>query len=187
MYLDSMVEVASTGSAWTRVCLDAESIVREAADLALMRGAAASGLAWEGPVELSIILTDAAEQQRLNHDYRGIDAPTNVLAFPAWSPAADVPPEAPVLLGDVAVSLETIVREAAEQEKLFADHLRHLVIHGVLHLLGYNHEMPSEAVVMESQERSILAELGVSDPYGDPISVVEPVPASDERSRAARK
>jgi probable rRNA maturation factor len=179
------IEVA-TGAGWSRGCPEIESIVRRSAEIALMRGAAASGLVCQGPVELSIVLADAAEQRRLNCEYRGKDAPTNVLAFPAWCRGSQAPQGAPILLGDVVLALETVVCEAAEQAKPFADHVRHLVVHGVLHLLGYDHQTPSEAAVMELLERSILAEMGVPDPYREPMSFVEPAPASHERSRAAR-
>jgi probable rRNA maturation factor len=186
MALASTIEVATTCSGWRRHCADAESVVRGVAGLALMRSAAALGLFWRGPVELSILLADDAAQQRLNRKYRGKDAPTNVLAFPARGPGADIPCGAPVLLGDVVLALETIAREAAEQGKSFTDHLRHLVVHGVLHLLGCDHGSPAEAAIMESLETSILAELGVPDPYRDPMSFVEPAPISHERLRAAQ-
>lgn len=185
--LSATIEVTTTGSGWSRNCPNVASIVRIAAELALMRGAAALGLLWQGPVELSVVLGDAAEQQRLNRDYRGKDAPTNVLAFPAWVSGAEVPLGGPVLLGDVVLALEIIVREAAQQEKHLDDHLRHLVVHGVLHLLGYDHGTRAEAAVMESLERSILSELGVPDPYRDPMSLIEPAPASHERPRAAQR
>jgi probable rRNA maturation factor len=182
----STIDIATACSGWNRDCPDAESLVRAAAELALMRGAAELELVWHGPVELSIVLADAPEQQRLNRDYRGKDAPTNVLAFPAWSLGAEIPSGVPVLLGDVVLAIETIAREAKEQDKPLADHLRHLVVHGVLHLLGYDHNTCTEAAVMESQERSILAELGVPDPYRDPMSFIEPAPASHERLRTPR-
>lgn len=159
------IDVTSVCAAWKQVCPAAESLVRSAAELALMRGAAASGLMWHGHVELSVILADAAEQHRLNRDYRGVDASTNVLAFPAWEPGTSLPAGAPVLVGDVVLALETLAREAAEQNKPVADHLRHLVVHGVLHLLGYDHLTQTETMVMEALEGSILAELGVRDPY----------------------
>ncbi|MGH7092280.1 MAG: rRNA maturation RNase YbeY [Stellaceae bacterium] len=118
---------------------------------------------------LDITLTDDGEQRRLNRTWRGKDAPTNVLAFPATDPAAAPPPGVPCLLGDVVLALGTIRREAAEQDKPFIDHLRHLVVHGVLHLLGHDHQNPAEAAAMETREIAILAELGVPDPYRDTI------------------
>ena len=115
------------------------------------------------------MLGDDARQQRLNHAYRGIDRPTNVLSFPAWDADDPAPPGAPVLLGDVVLAFETVAREAQEQGKIFADHLRHLIVHGVLHLLGYDHHVEREAADMERLETVILAGLGVPDPYCDTI------------------
>jgi probable rRNA maturation factor len=137
---------------------------------------AVSELSWSGPIELSVTLTDAAQQRRLNRDYRGHDAPTNVLAFPAWDPAMRVLPGAPILLGDVVLACETVAREASEQNKPVDDHLRHLIVHGVLHLLAYDHQVHAEAVKMEALETAILARLGVPDPYRDTMSMIEAEP-----------
>ena len=161
---------------WEEVCPGAEGLVRDAAEHALQRGLTGCGVAWQGPVEFGVTLADAAEQQRLNRDYRGQDTPTNVLAFPAWEAGTSAPSGAPVLLGDVVLALEVLRREAAEQRKPFADHLMHLTAHGVLHLLGFDHLTPSEAEVMESLERTILTEMGVPDPYRDTMSLSEPAP-----------
>ena len=168
------IEVALACARWTAVCPAAESLMRAAAELALARGTTALGLAWQGTVELGITLADAARQRRLNRDYRGVDAPTNVLAFPVWEAGTRLPSGAPVLLGDVVLAVETVARESAEQKKPVADHLLHLTVHGVLHLLGYDHLTQAEAATMESLERSVLAELGVPDPYRDTMSSIEP-------------
>jgi probable rRNA maturation factor len=174
------IDVVSTCAAWNLVCPDAEDLARAAAELSVVRGSMALKLAWRQRVELGIVLVDAAQQQCLNRDHRGVDAPTNVLAFPGWEPGTWVPTEAPVLLGDVVLSMETIAREAAEQDKPFADHLRHLVVHGVLHLLGFDHLDAAEAEAMESLERLILSELGIADPYRDWGCLSEPGFARDE-------
>ena len=174
MNLACTIDVALACAGWTRLCPAAESLARSAAELALARGTTALGLAWRGAVELGITLGDAADQRQLNRDYRGLDASTNVLAFPVWEPGTRLPPGTPVLLGDVVLALETVAQEAAEQEKPIGDHLVHLTVHGVLHLLGYDHLTQVEAAVMESLERSILAELGVPDPYRDTVSSIEP-------------
>ena len=166
------VELACPG--WTRLCPRAEGLARSAAELALVRGTIALGLTWRGTVELGITLADAAHQRQLNREYRGRDKSTNVLAFPVWEPGTGLPPGAPVLLGDVVLAMETVAQEAAEQEKPIGDHLIHLTVHGVLHLLGYDHLTHVEAAAMESLERSILAELGVPDPYRDTMSSIEP-------------
>jgi probable rRNA maturation factor len=174
MNLACTIDVALACAGWTRLCPAAESLVRGAAEVALARGTTALGLAWQGTVELGIILTDDANQQQLNRDYRGLDAPTNVLAFPVWEAGTRLPSGAPVLLGDVVLAVETVAQEAAEQKKPLAGHLRHLTVHGVLHLLGYDHVTRADAAAMESLERLILAELGVPDPYRETMSSIEP-------------
>jgi probable rRNA maturation factor len=170
------IEVTSTCAGWSEVCPTPERFARDAAELAAVHGMAASGLACPAPVELGITLASAVEQQRLNRVYREQDVPTNVLAFPAWEPGTHIPAGAPLLLGDVVLAFETVMREACEQDKPVADHLCHLVVHGVLHLLGFDHLTQPEAARMESLETSILAELGVPDPYGDTMSSIEPEP-----------
>jgi probable rRNA maturation factor len=173
MNLACTIELASACAGWTRLCPAAERLARGAAELALARGTTDLGLTWQGTVELGITLADAANQRQLNRDYRGKDEPTNVLAFPIWEAGTRLPPGAPVLLGDVVLALETVAEEAAEQEKPIGDHFVHLTVHGVLHLLGYDHLTRAEAATMESLERSILAELGVPDPYRDTMSSIE--------------
>lgn len=107
--------------------------------------------------DLAILLADDARIAALNAEFRGKDAPTNVLSFPASERAA--------ALGDIALAFGVCAREAAEQGKSLAHHLQHLTAHGVLHLLGYDHESDAEAEAMEAAERAILAGLGVADPY----------------------
>jgi probable rRNA maturation factor len=155
------VEVAAPSPLWQEGCPDAAALAVAAARLALRRS--------ETPVEavVDITLTDDAAQRTLNRDWRGKDTPTNVLSFPAADPDMTVPPGAPLLLGDVVLAYETVQREAGEQDKPFEDHFRHLVVHGVLHLLGYDHEDGADAATMEAQEIAILAELGVPNPYRD--------------------
>src|SRR6266851_6038510 len=159
------IAVASPCTGWRRACPEAERLARDAARVALAVNIPATGLPPPAPIELGITLTDDAGQRRLNRRFRGRDLPTNVLAFAAWEPGARVPPGAPLLLGDIVLAFETVAREAAEQGKPFADHLRHLIVHGVLHLLGCDHQTADEASIMEPLETSILAKLGVPDPY----------------------
>ncbi|MEY3260449.1 MAG: hypothetical protein RIT46_1278 [Pseudomonadota bacterium] len=108
-----------------------------------------------------VMLTDNEAVQALNGRFRGQDKPTNVLSFPA-------PHNLEGHLGDIALALGVCVREADEQGKSLADHLCHLTVHGTLHLLGYDHETDAEAELMEGLERTLLAGLGVTDPYGAP-------------------
>jgi probable rRNA maturation factor len=130
-----------------------ETCVREAI------AAAASRVASDG--EVSVLLADDPTIRALNRDWRGFDKATNVLSFPA---AGQVPGSLK-LLGDIAIAYETLAREADEEGKPFLHHLAHLVVHGYLHLMGYDHEGDSEAEAMEALEREILKTLRVADPY----------------------
>jgi len=172
------IEIASPCIGWKRVCPDAERLARDAARVAVVDGIAATGFASSMRVELGITLTDDAQQVYLNRRYRGQDVSTNVLAFRAWEPGIHAPPGAPLLLGDVVLAFETVAREADQQGKPFRDHVRHLIVHGVLHLLGYDHRREADAITMERLEISILAKLGVPDPYQDINLFIEsePVP-----------
>lgn len=116
--------------------------------------------------EVSVLLTDDAHQRILNRDWRGQDKSTNVLSFPG-DDFDDVPDGAPILLGDISLALETTSREAIDQQKSLADHFCHLVVHGMLHLLGFDHETQAQADEMEPLEIEILAGLGIASPYSD--------------------
>ncbi|MHA1113244.1 MAG: rRNA maturation RNase YbeY [Alphaproteobacteria bacterium] len=131
-------------------------------------GAALAAGGWRGPAEVSLLLAGAAEMRRLNRQHRDQDAPTNVLAFPAARTANG---GAPVLLGDVALGHETVLAEAAAQDKRPADHLAHLIVHGTLHLLGFDHDSEDEARRMEALEAQSLAGLGIADPYRREVAV----------------
>lgn len=122
--------------------------------------------AQDNVLELSILLTDDSEIAGLNSQWRDKSGPTNVLSFPGEIfPETGVAAGAPVLLGDVAIAFETVIAEADTAGIPVADHLRHLVVHGVLHLLGYDHENDEDADRMERCEIEILGTLGVPDPY----------------------
>ncbi len=170
---------------WPRAVPAAEDLARRAAAAALavlaaaVSGAANSGVTNSGEVaralaardaEISLVLADDATLRRCNLDYRGIDKPTNVLAFAA---VEDVESEGPLLLGDVLLARETLNREAGEQGKRPADHLCHLVAHGVLHLLGQDHQSEGEAKIMERLEVAALDRLGIADPYADSDAAAE--------------
>lgn len=120
-------------------------------------------------VEISIKLTDDAEVRSLNAVYRGKDAPTNVLSFPMVQSdlleTLDIGDDGEVLLGDIVLARETCAREAEEKDIPFADHAAHLIVHGTLHLLGYDHMVEHEAEAMEAIEVRALASLGIADPY----------------------
>ena len=131
------------------------------AERALVTALDNSGYGVDGPCEISVLLTDDAAQQGLNRDWRGMDKPTNVLSFPALD--ADDPLEG--LLGDISLAYETLVREAIELEKPFEHHFVHLLVHGMLHVLGYDHLTSDEALAMEARETDIMALLGYPDPY----------------------
>lgn len=126
--------------------------------------------------QLVLMGCDDGRIAELNADFRGKPQPTNVLSWPSEDRAADTAgndpglPEAgdadePAELGDIAIAYETCAREAAEQDKPMADHVTHLIVHGVLHLLGYDHIDEADATLMEGHEVSILASLGLNDPY----------------------
>lgn len=119
--------------------------------------------------EISLLGCDDSRIALLNADFRGKPSPTNVLSWPA-SDDPDDPfptggPDEPVFLGDLAISYDTCAREAGAGGLALADHVTHLVVHGVLHLLGYDHEMEAEADAMEEFETKILASMGVANPY----------------------
>lgn len=135
--------------------------LEEIADRAVFEALAQSGARVKGVAELSILLTDDAEQQVLNRQWRGMDKPTNVLSFPQIEPFA--PLEG--LIGDIVLARETLEREAADLGKPVTEHFTHLVVHGFLHILGYDHIEDDEAAEMEGLETRILARLGIADPY----------------------
>lgn len=121
-------------------------------------------------VEVSVRLTDDAEVHALNRDFRGKDKPTNVLSFPMVQPdlldALSNGDDGEALLGDIVLACETVAAEAADKAISIEAHATHLIVHGTLHLLGYDHETDDAAEHMEAIERDALARLGLSDPYG---------------------
>jgi len=108
--------------------------------------------------ELAIVLTDDSAIRALNRDWRGIDKATNVLAFPTTDASAEH-------LGDIVLAFESVAREAHSERKPLAHHLAHLAVHGFLHLVGYDHESPKQALEMERVEREILRQVAIPDPY----------------------
>jgi probable rRNA maturation factor len=134
-----------------------EGLARAAVD------ALAAELAMRGDSEVSLLFTDDDRIRVLNREWRGKDKPTNVLSFPAFDlrPGDALPP----MLGDVVLAFGTVSAEAAAERKDFDHHLSHLIVHGILHLVGHDHEDPAEAEAMEALERRVLARLAISDPY----------------------
>lgn len=157
------IAVSLHDAAWLDALADLEARAEHAVRTAL---AAAGAPLADGPLEISLVFTDDAEQRALNRDYRHKDAATNVLSFPNMDDLeGSALPGLPRLLGDVVLARETVAREAADQGKTLADHTTHLLVHGLLHLLGHDHHVPEEAEKMEALERRILAQLDIADPY----------------------
>ncbi len=158
--LDVQVDVLVEAPGWDAVA-GAEALAERAALAAL------EACADEVPqgAEMSVTLTDDARIRLLNRHWREKDKATNVLSFPAPEMPEGV---TPCPLGDVIVAFETVQREAHAEDKTIADHLMHLVVHGTLHLMGFDHEDDAEAEEMEDTERRVLAGLGISDPYALP-------------------
>ncbi len=153
------IEVTVETAAWHSAVTDPDQLCRRAVAAVLQREPAAP----EG-IEVSVMLADDDRVQVLNREFRGQDRPTNVLSFPTGELESPVPGR-PVLLGDIVLALETARREADLDGKALGAHVTHLVVHGTLHLLGYDHEEDTAADLMEAREIEILAGLGVADPY----------------------
>lgn len=161
------IAVAIEADGWSGALPDPEALVTEAACAAL-----AAACPELGPATISLLLADDQAVGALNRDWRGKDGPTNVLSFPATDTLPGEIPEpefdgVPLELGDIALAFETCQREATQQLKTLADHASHLTVHGVLHLLGYDHVVEAEAEAMEALETRILAGLGIADPYAE--------------------
>ncbi|WP_214471462.1 rRNA maturation RNase YbeY [Mesorhizobium sp. dw_380] len=167
-----MIEQEGSGGVGLPLPVDIDLMIEagnwpeEAALTRLVDRAAAAAFAETGATghsELSVVFSDDAHIQKLNAGWRGKDKPTNVLSFPAFPPVKDGP--LPPMLGDIVLAAETLAREAVLEDKPLENHISHLVIHGLLHLLGYDHETDTEAEEMEAVERAALARLAIPDPY----------------------
>jgi probable rRNA maturation factor len=156
---DPDVDILIEAEAW-RELPEAEDVARQAI------AAAASGAAISlRNTEVSVLFCDDGTIAALNGRWRGQEKPTNVLSFPAQPLDGGAAIQEKIPLGDIAVAYETLMREAGESGKPASAHLAHLVVHGFLHLAGYDHETDDEAEEMEQLERDILARIGVADPY----------------------
>ncbi len=152
------IDVQVTDGAWHGDSEDPQSMTRRVAGaLETCLGQSLNGRG------LTVRFASDAEVRGFNARFRGQDAPTNVLAFPG----SVVPGQDGAPLGDVILARETIAREAGEQGKSIAAHSCHMILHGILHLLGYDHDTDDKAVKMEAAERAVLAALGIDDPYKD--------------------
>ena len=151
----SVIEARVSDSRWT------EALSQKPAALTI-KALAAAITAVKKPGAVEILFTNDAEMRRLNRQWRLVDAPTDVLSFPSKGPKI---PGQPRHLGDIALGFETALRDAKAMNRAFEAHVSHLVIHGFLHLVGYDHIKPQDAAVMEPLETKILAGLGWSDPY----------------------
>ena len=152
------IEVVIDSDSWS-ACADAERIVRRAIESA----AAIIGR----PGEVAVMLTDDGSIRDMNARWRGIDKPTNVLSFPSGESHTATGASH---LGDIAIAYETVAAESSAENKVFADYLAHLAVHGYLHLVGFDHETDAEAAHMESLETRTLSGLGIADPYADRTS-----------------
>ena len=157
------VDIVTEAPGWDALG-DADEIVRRSVGAALTQVARP----YNPDAELSVILADDARVRELNLQWRGKDSATNVLSFPA---AEDDEIETSPLLGDIVLAFETVAVEAERDGKTLADHLAHLVVHGTLHLFGFDHLTTAEAEEMENAERIALAQIGIDDPYkeSDPV------------------
>lgn len=174
------IEINIEDPRWT--ALDLDDLTRRAARAVL-------GHLGHDPAcfEISVLGCDDARIRGLNGQFRAKDAPTNVLSWPSWDLSAqedgetpDAPetgtPDAPEALGDIALAYETCAREAEAAAKPLADHVVHLLVHSVLHLLGYDHERARDADLMEGLESTILVGMGQPDPYADLSANDRPMP-----------
>jgi probable rRNA maturation factor len=152
------IDVVVESKLWNR-----KKSVKSTARRAIVK---AAGVLSTPSSELAIVLTDDSTIRLLNRDWRGIDAPTNVLSFPANRAGGAIP-----FIGDIVLAYETITREARAEHKPFAHHIAHLAVHGFLHLLGYDHVRKKDAEEMEQLERDILCRLRIPDPYRRMASV----------------
>jgi len=170
------IDVIIASARWTTSLRTPAAIVRRAAKAAL------ESHGPKGASEFTILLTTDAAVRALNATFRGKDKATNVLSFPADAPAVKGQPRA---LGDIALAYGVLVREAKDEGKTLKAHLSHLVVHGVLHLLGYDHGHDEDAVTMERLEKKILARLGIADPYAPVLA--NPRPRALKNSKAGPK
>lgn len=161
-----MIEIALQNEGWPASEADWQALAETAIAAALAQTPWSSLNSDAVTVEVSLCLTDNDSVQSLNRDHRGKDKPTNVLSFPMMHPDDNAGlPE--ILLGDIVLALGVCTSEAEEKGVALSVHASHLIVHGVLHLLGYDHMVDEDATQMEMLERRAMADLGLPDPYQD--------------------
>ena len=163
------VDISIEDPAWESACPDYEAVIQKAVDAVFNQSPVALDLLQKGiEPDISIVLADDDTVQTLNRDYRNKDKPTNVLSFAqldsetGWT-APDRP--GPCALGDLVLAYETVLRESKSENKGFESHFIHLIVHGMLHLLGYDHIEEHDAETMESLEIQILKSMYIENPY----------------------
>lgn len=172
------VAVTVDDEAWKQALPDLDARVGRAVSAAIDLLSDGVGRVPEhGDIEVSLLFTSDEAVRNLNARYRGVDAPTNVLSFPGRIETKPPPSPGPgpgpgpgaapptVALGDIVLAFDVVAKEAKEQTKTLSSHVTHLIVHGLLHLLGYDHERDRDAIEMEKLEGQILRALGISDPY----------------------
>jgi probable rRNA maturation factor len=166
----SEIDVTISEPEWKASHLDVETIARTAMTYTLEM-AVLPKMLRDRALEVSIVLANDDLIQVLNRTYRNMDKPTNVLSFAAIDADSPVPKGEPYPLGDIILSYQTLDREAKEQDKFFKDHFTHMIVHGTLHLLGYDHQDDDEATNMETLEIRILQKMNIQNPYMDGLSM----------------
>ena len=166
----SELDISVADPEWNGSFLDVEAIAKRAVQIT-MKLAHLPPEVRNREIEASIVLANDDLIQILNREYRKMDKPTNVLTFATLDSKDPLPADGPFPLGDIIMSYQTIDREAREQGKFFKDHYTHMLVHGCLHLLGYDHQNDDEATIMETLEIRILEKMNIQNPYMDKISM----------------
>lgn len=164
------IDVSISEPEWNASFLDVEPLARKAMTYTLDMAILPKEIHGRD-LEASIVLANDDLLHVLNREYREMDKPTNVLSFATLDSDDPLPEEGPFPLGDIILSYQTIDREAKEQGKFFKDHFIHMVVHGTLHLLGYDHQTEDEATIMETLEIRILEKMHIQNPYMDNMSM----------------
>jgi probable rRNA maturation factor len=168
-----VIEISITAKEWAQLD-DLSGLAKGAIRAALDE----CGITLRPNTEISIVFCNDAFIAELNRQWRGAAKPTNVLSFPTARVAPDMPEPAP--LGDIVIAFETAAKEAAEAHIPMREHVAHLLVHGFLHLAGYDHSAAKEAEAMEGIERAALGKLGIADPYG--ARLIEDKACANERA-----